>query len=167
MDPTANTSGVQSNGRVVAHPRGKSLGGSSAINLNLWTHASQKDIDDWGALGNDGWSWADLLPYYKKSEDYLAPPADVAEKEDINFIDPSCHGEGGPVKNKFPPFYSDFYDAWSPTYANLNLSIKADPKCGLGLGAATTLVTFNEANARAMLETLTTHSLQIERILRS
>ena len=35
------------NDRVVAHPRGKQLGGSSAINFNYWTHASQRDIDDW------------------------------------------------------------------------------------------------------------------------
>lgn len=35
------------NGRVVGHPRGKQLGGSSAINFDYWTHASQRDIDDW------------------------------------------------------------------------------------------------------------------------
>ncbi|KAL8703737.1 MAG: hypothetical protein Q9201_003083 [Fulgogasparrea decipioides] len=139
----------QPNGRVVAHPRGKLLGGSSAINLNLWTHASQKDIDDWGTLGNNGWSWADLAPYYKISENYLSPSASITDEEGINFIEPSCHGEGGPVQNKFPPFYSDFYDAWSPTFANLNLSVKGDPKCGLGLGGASTLVSFNEANARS------------------
>ncbi|KAL8727736.1 MAG: hypothetical protein Q9166_005849 [cf. Caloplaca sp. 2 TL-2023] len=139
----------QTNGRVVAHPRGKILGGSSAINLNLWTHASQKDIDDWGALGNEGWSWADLLPYYKKSENFLSPPETTVQQEDINFVDPSCHGEGGPVENKFPPFYSDFYDSWSPTFANLKLSAQNDPKCGLGLGGATTLVSFNDKNARS------------------
>ncbi|KAI4119500.1 MAG: hypothetical protein LQ338_007265 [Usnochroma carphineum] len=139
----------QTNGRVVAHPRGKMLGGSSGINLNLWTHASQKDIDDWGLLGNEGWSWAELLPYYKRSENYLAPPADEVQAEDIHFVEPSCHGEGGPVQNKFPPFYSDFYDAWAPTFAHLNLSVQSDPKCGLGLGGAATLVTFNETNARS------------------
>ncbi|KAI4154920.1 MAG: hypothetical protein L6R39_001317 [Caloplaca ligustica] len=139
----------QTNGRVVAHPRGKLLGGSSGINLNLWTHASQQDIDDWGLLGNDGWSWSDLLPYYKLSENYLSPTADEARDEHIDFVDPACHGEGGPVQNKFPPFYSEFYDSWSPTFANLNLSVPDDPKCGLGLGGAATLVTFNETNARS------------------
>ncbi|KAL8735904.1 MAG: hypothetical protein Q9181_002611 [Wetmoreana brouardii] len=134
---------------VVAHPRGKLLGGSSAINLNLWTHASQKDIDDWGTLGNKGWSWTDLAQYYNRSENYLSPSDSITQEERINFIEPSCHGEGGPIQNKFPPFSSDFYDAWSPTFANLNLSVKGDPKCGLGLGGASTLVTFNEANARS------------------
>ena len=41
------TSQKHGNDRVVAHPRGKQLGGSSAINFNYWTHASQRDIDDW------------------------------------------------------------------------------------------------------------------------
>ncbi|KAL8694670.1 MAG: hypothetical protein Q9224_003527, partial [Gallowayella concinna] len=139
----------QTNGRVVAHPRGKVLGGSSAINLNLWTHASQRDIDDWGALGNKGWSWAELLPYYKKSENFLTASEVSAQQEDVSFVNPSCHGESGPVQNKFPPFYSDFYNDWSPTFKNLNLGVRDDPKCGLGLGGATTLVTFDETNARS------------------
>ncbi|KAL8650104.1 MAG: hypothetical protein Q9210_004015, partial [Variospora velana] len=122
-DGEYETVGQTTNERVVAHPRGKVLGGSSAINLNLWTHASQRDIDDWGLLGNEGWSWADLFPYYNRSENYTSPPPDIAEAEAVNFIDQACHGEGGPVQNKFPPFYSDFYNAWSPTFANLNLSL--------------------------------------------
>ena len=40
------------NDRVVAHPRGKQLGGSSAINFDYWTHASQRDIDDWYGFPN-------------------------------------------------------------------------------------------------------------------
>ncbi len=134
---------------MIAHPRGKLLGGSSGINLNAWTHASQKDIDDWGLLGNDGWSWADLLPYYKKSENYLSPSAGIAEAQETDFVDPSCHGEGGPVQNRFPSFYSSFYDAWSPTFANLNLSVTSDPRCGLGLGGAAKLVSFDKENARS------------------
>ncbi|KAI4086289.1 MAG: hypothetical protein LQ344_007679 [Seirophora lacunosa] len=139
----------QTNGREVAHPRGKLLGGSSGINLNLWTHASRRDIDDWGLLGNKGWSWADLFPFYKRSENYIPPPPADVEAEAINFVDPACHGEGGPVQTKFPPFYSEFYDAWSPTYANLNLSVDSDLRCGLGLGGATTLATFDKENARS------------------
>ena len=47
---------VDMDDRVVGHPRGKQLGGSSAINLMFWTHASQTDINDWGELGNKGWN---------------------------------------------------------------------------------------------------------------
>ena len=42
------------NDRVIGHPRGKQLGGTSAINYLYWVHASQTDINDWGKLGNEG-----------------------------------------------------------------------------------------------------------------
>ena len=104
------------NNRVVNHPRGKQLGGSSAINFNYWTHASQQDIDDWGQLGNPGWSWDELFPYFLKSENYNAPSTSVSAQVDTTFIKPSLHGENGPVQDSFPPFYDDFYKAWEPTY---------------------------------------------------
>ena len=135
------------NNRVVGHPRGKQLGGSSAINFNYWTHASQRDIDDWGALGNSGWSWDELLPYYLRSETYTSPPAAVSEQVDTSFIEPSVHGINGPVHNSFPPFYDDFYKAWEPTYEKLGLGPTGDPKDGLAIGAYTTLLTLDPRNA--------------------
>ena len=135
------------NDRVIGHPRGKQLGGSSAINFNYWTHASQRDINDWGALGNPGWSWDELLPYYLKSETYTSPPAAFSEKIDTSFTDPSVHGERGPVQDSFPPFYDDFYAAWEPTYKNLGLGPNGDPKGGLAIGAYTTLLTLDPRNA--------------------
>ena len=109
------------NGRVVGHPRGKQLGGSSALNFLYWTHASQRDIDDWGRLGNSGWSWAELEPYFSKSETYNPPPAIVSDQVDTSFIDPSQHGLTGPVQNSFGTYFDDFYKAWEPTYKNLGL----------------------------------------------
>ena len=55
------------NDHIIAHPRGKQLGGSSAINFLWWTHASQKDIDKCGMLGNRNWSWNALLPFLMRS----------------------------------------------------------------------------------------------------
>ncbi|KAI4133471.1 MAG: hypothetical protein LQ338_000207 [Usnochroma carphineum] len=128
------------NNRVIAHPRGKQLGGSSAINFDYWTHASRQDIDNWGALGNPGWSWKELLPYYLKSETYHPPPASVSEQVDTAFIDPAVHGRSGPVQDSFPPYYDSFYKAWEPTYKNLGLGPTGDPKGGLATGAYTTLL---------------------------
>ncbi|KAI7157385.1 hypothetical protein KC324_g13899, partial [Hortaea werneckii] len=48
------------NDRVIGHPRGKQLGGSSAINYLAYTHASQTNIDNFGLLGNENWTWAQL-----------------------------------------------------------------------------------------------------------
>ena len=56
------------NGRKGYQPRGKSLGGSSAINAMLYVRGHQKDYDDWATAGCEGWSWEDVKPYFLKSE---------------------------------------------------------------------------------------------------
>lgn len=56
------------NGRRGYQPRGKALGGSSAINAMLYVRGHRKDYDEWAALGCAGWGWNDVLPYFNKSE---------------------------------------------------------------------------------------------------
>ncbi len=57
-------------GRRNYWPRGKVLGGSSAINGLLWVRGQREDFEDWEALGNPGWGWKDVLPLFKRSESY-------------------------------------------------------------------------------------------------
>ena len=56
------------NGREVYWPRGRTLGGSSAINGLIAIRGQREDYDDWAAQGNPGWSFADVLPWFRKSE---------------------------------------------------------------------------------------------------
>ena len=56
------------NNRSIRYPRGKTLGGSSSINGLLWIRGHKEDYDVWRQLGNTGWSWNDVLPYFLKSE---------------------------------------------------------------------------------------------------
>ncbi len=56
------------NGRKGYQPRGKTLGGSSSTNAMLYVRGNKWDYDNWAALGNKGWSFDDVLPYFKKSE---------------------------------------------------------------------------------------------------
>jgi choline dehydrogenase-like flavoprotein len=56
------------NGRRGFQPRGKALGGSSAINGMIYIRGHRTDYDDWAALGCEGWLWNDVLPYFKRAE---------------------------------------------------------------------------------------------------
>jgi choline dehydrogenase-like flavoprotein len=56
------------NGRKGYQPRGKCLGGSSAVNAMVYIRGHRSDYDHWAALGNTGWSYEEVLPYFKKSE---------------------------------------------------------------------------------------------------
>ena len=72
-------------GRQLQWPRGKVLGGSSSLNGLLYVRGQRQDYDRWAALGNTGWGYEDVLPYFKKSEDQERG-ADA------------YHGVGGPLK---------------------------------------------------------------------
>lgn len=56
------------NGRQAYQPRGRGLGGSSSINAMVYTRGHPADYDDWAALGNSGWGYADVLPYFLRAE---------------------------------------------------------------------------------------------------
>ncbi len=72
------------NNRAMYLPRGKVLGGSSSINAMIYIRGNKADYDGWAALGNEGWSYNDVLPYFKKSEN----------QENIK---DEYHGIGGPL----------------------------------------------------------------------
>jgi choline dehydrogenase-like flavoprotein len=61
-------------GRVLAYPRGRVIGGSSAINAMIYMRGQAADYDGWRQLGLTGWGWDDVLPYFLKHEDHIAPP---------------------------------------------------------------------------------------------
>jgi len=71
-------------GRQGYWPRGKVLGGSSSINAMVFVRGQPRDFDDWAALGNPGWAWSDVLPYFRRLEDSVHGPSAV-------------RGRGGPV----------------------------------------------------------------------
>ena len=65
------------NGRAIDYARGKVLGGCSSINGMIYMRGQARDYDQWRQMGNVGWSWDDVLPYFRKSEDHYAGANDM------------------------------------------------------------------------------------------
>jgi choline dehydrogenase len=90
-------------GRQIALPRGQGVGGSTNINGQIYIRGQREDFDHWRDLGNAGWGYDDLLPYFRKLERFeaLADPTtgrvDFAGKPLAGQIDPQFHGTAGPL----------------------------------------------------------------------
>ena len=85
------------NDRVIAVPRGKTLGGSSSINGHVYNRGQKMDFDTWSQLGNTGWGYADVLPYFKKCEQRIGDSDDKyrgregnLQVNDLDWRDPLC-----------------------------------------------------------------------------
>ena len=65
------------NGRSLSYPRGKVIGGSSAINAMISMRGQAQDYDHWRQLGLEGWSWGDVLPYFRRHEDHFAGRSEI------------------------------------------------------------------------------------------
>jgi choline dehydrogenase-like flavoprotein len=87
------------NGRSLMYPRGKVIGGSSAINAMVYMRGQAGDYDHWRQLGLPGWSWDDVRPYFRKMTDHF-----LGESEH--------HNVGGEWRVEFPRLRWDIIDAW-------------------------------------------------------
>jgi choline dehydrogenase len=89
--------GPWTGGRRIFAPRGKTLGGSSSINGLIFNRGSRLDFDTWAQLGNRGWGYADVLPYFRRTERRIGPDdADIRGRDgmltitDIDWRNPLC-----------------------------------------------------------------------------
>jgi choline dehydrogenase len=69
------------NGRAILYPRGRVIGGSSSINGLIYIRGQPEDYDHWQQLGNRGWGWDDVLPYFKKAERWEGEGSEVRGKD--------------------------------------------------------------------------------------
>jgi choline dehydrogenase-like flavoprotein len=111
------------NNRRGFQPRGKALGGSSAINAMLYIRGHQKDYDEWADLGCEGWAWDDVLPYFKKSEGNTWGTSDL-------------HGGDGPLQvgDQVEPraITSAFFDAAAQMQIRRNDDFNGPKQEGVG-----------------------------------
>ena len=87
-------------GRAIAYPRGRILGGCSSINGMIYMRGQARDYGHWRQLGLTGWGWDDVLPYFRRHEDYYAGPDDL-------------HGAGGEWRVEPARIHWDLLDAFA------------------------------------------------------
>ncbi|WP_149140853.1 choline dehydrogenase [Gemmobacter caeruleus] len=91
-------------GRVLATPRGKVIGGSSSINGMVYVRGHARDFDHWAEQGAQGWSYADVLPYFRRMENWHGETGDAAFRGDQGPL----HITRGPRRN---PLFNAFVEA--------------------------------------------------------
>lgn len=107
-EPDANT-----NGRRIPVPRGRLLGGSSAINGNAFVRGQRQDFDTWAQLGNRGWSYQDVLPFFKRMESYEGG-------------DETHRGHSGPLRVTNPPPTDPLFKALIKAAAEVGIPYNSD-----------------------------------------
>ena len=96
------------NGRSIGYARGKVLGGSSSINAMIYMRGQRSDYNHWAQLGNVGWSWDDVLPVFKQSEDYQHGADEF-------------HGAGGDLRVEERRVNWEILDAWRDAAADTGI----------------------------------------------
>ncbi|KAI1443220.1 GMC oxidoreductase [Annulohypoxylon stygium] len=125
-------------GRTLAWPRGKVLGGTSALNLMTWNRGNREDYDAWEKLGNKGWGWNDLLPFFKKSERFHVPDKEAQETNRLYF-DSQAIGTDGPIHASYAKQYSKTHQLCYDTIINAGIPENRAHHAGSNVGVWTNL----------------------------
>jgi len=131
------------NGRRLPVPRGKLLGGSSAINGLAFVRGQAQDFDTWAQMGNQGWSYADVLPVFKRMENYQGGGDD------------HFRGRGGPLKVTDPqpsmPLFQALIKAAGQVGIRHNPDYNGEAQDGIAMSQATIARGWRMSTARAYL----------------
>jgi len=130
-------------GRQIAIPQGRTLGGSSSVNGLVYNRGQRDDYDGWAARGNRGWSYADVLPYFRRSETRLG------------LVDSRYRGTEGELRvsdiDWRHPLCEAFIEGVNGLGIPLNKDHNADPQTGVGYYQRTIYKTRRWSTARAFL----------------
>src|SRR5215467_1303087 len=143
-EPQDNTGG-----RAIPVPRGRMLGGSSAINGMVWVRGQRQDYDHWAQLGNRGWSWQDVLPIFNSMESYAGGDA-------------ALRGRAGPLKvsdiDESGRLYDSFFEAAESIGLNANRDYNGGDQEGIAMTQASISRGRRMSTARCYLDPARTRS---------
>ena len=114
------------NGRRLAYPRGRVLGGCSSINGMIYMRGQARDYDTWRQMGNPGWAWDDVLPYFKKHEDQWALDPDALPAGAFARM----HARGGEWRVELARIRWEILDAFRAAAAEAGIPKVDDFNCG-------------------------------------
>ncbi|SPQ20995.1 0d69f2b2-7972-48b9-ad5f-b070102e1b4d [Thermothielavioides terrestris] len=131
------------NGRRVPVNQGKALGGSSAINAQVFVPPAKALIDAWETLGNPGWNWDALKPYFDRA--YTSPRVNAGlEKKAVGIGEWTASNDAarGPIQTSFPGDSSHpIREAWAETFKASGLATTHDPFLEASVGSFSCLAT--------------------------
>ncbi len=107
--------------RAVRLPQGKVLGGSTSVNGLVYNRGQSEDFDTWQAMGNDGWGYQDVLPYFKKSESWQGPST-------------QARGSFGPMAISDPAWRDPLCESFIKSVASLGVPVNQDYNDGVQNG---------------------------------
>jgi len=136
--PTAPDPGT--NGRRHNWPRGRALGGSSAINAMIYIRGNPADYDEWAELGCSGWSADEVLPYFLRAEDYQHGPV-------------PGHGAGGPLPVREPAYVHPMSERLLEAAAEAGLARRQDFNAGAQEGLGVCQVTIEGGRRKSAART--------------
>ncbi|KAK0282935.1 hypothetical protein LTR91_023393 [Friedmanniomyces endolithicus] len=122
------------NGRTVKQPRGRVLGGSSAINSFALIYPSAAGLDAWADLGNEGWDWRGMKPYFRKFQTVCAPSETVRRELGLSHNDEGIRDTHGPLRACFPQVVYPRQKVWIETFRRLGLENRVEAMDGTALG---------------------------------
>ena len=144
-EPDGDTCLAMNNGQCSWH-RGKALGGSTSINGMLYVRGDRDDYDQWSKAGNPGWSYEEVLPYFKKSMDQQDPKL---------ALNTQVYATGGPLVIETPSYRSLVSEAFLRAASEAGYAVK-DTNDGQATGFSHVQMTADEgkrmSSAKAFLK---------------
>lgn len=105
------------------------------MNFMMLLYPNRDTLDTWAKLGNDGWDYDSLSPYFRKFATVHAPPQSARDVLGLTYHDESIGPGDGPIQLSFSEGYGPTNKAWMDTFSELGLTVDSDPRQGAALGA--------------------------------
>ncbi|KAL4781083.1 hypothetical protein BJX76DRAFT_360243 [Aspergillus varians] len=128
-----NEPSAELNNRVFDSVVARVAGGASIVNAMIFLRGTALDFDGWGSLGNDGWDWEGMLPFFIKSENFTEPTPELAREGNLTWDD-SVRGHDGPVQYTYPNYIYPGLGLINDAALHIGIQPRLDPNAGENTG---------------------------------